>query len=197
LTDVAIAALEDPYPRVRAQAAGVLAQASNARDPLTVHATRDTWPLVRAAALESLATQPGNDAVLRKAIDDRNHQVRAAAIRAVTKARIRDAWPQVEPRMKHEGEWPEVIAEAIRFAAALCVREAAPELNAALQRGIKPDAWEPDLDNALLAFDALMRLGGAAAKTALETANHPISPEVFKTAARTQRDKPAACAAEP
>jgi hypothetical protein len=98
--------------------------------------------------------------------------------------------------MKHEGEWPEVIAESIRFAAGLCVREAGPQLQAALQRGVKPDAWEPDVDNALLALDALMRLGGPDAKAALETANLPISPEVFKTAARTQQEKPAACAAE-
>ena len=68
--DVAIAALTDPYPRVRAQAAGVLTATPEARDPLTLHATRDTWPLVRAAALDALAAQPGNEAVLRKAIDD-------------------------------------------------------------------------------------------------------------------------------
>jgi hypothetical protein len=195
-TDVAVAALGDAYPRVRAQAAGVLGSEPSAREPLTLHATRDKWPLVRAASIEALAMQPGNEDVMRKGVADRNHQVRAAALRALAAAHVRDAWPLVEQRLKSEGEWPEVAAEAIRFAANLCVREAGPQLQAALERGIKPDAWEPDVDNALLAFDALMRLGGDEAKTALQTANLPISPEVFKTAARTQQGKPAACAAE-
>jgi HEAT repeat protein len=195
-SDVAVAALGDSYPRVRAQAAGVLSSEPSAREPLTLHAMRDKWPLVRAAAIESLAAQPGNEEVLRKGVGDRSHQVRAAAVRALAAAHVRDAWPLVEQRLKSEGEWPEVAAEAIRFAANLCVREAGPQLQAALQRGIKPDAWEPDVDNALLAFDALMRLGGADAKAALDTANLPISPEVFKSAARTQQGKPAACAAE-
>jgi hypothetical protein len=195
-TDVALAALGDAYPRVRAQAAGVLASEPSAREPLTLHATRDKWPLVRAAALESLAAQPGNEAVLREGVADRNHQVRAAAVRALTTAHVRDAWPLVEQRLKSDGEWPEVAAESIRFAAALCIREAGPQLQAALQRGIKPDAWEPDVDNALLAFDALIRLGGADAKAALDTANLAIAPQVFKTAASTQQGKPAACAAE-
>jgi hypothetical protein len=193
---VATGALADAYPRVRAQAAGVLASQPSAREPLALHAARDTWPLVRAAALEALAEQPGSEAVLRRGIADHNHQVRAAAVRALTKAHVREAWPEVEARLRKEGEWPEVQAEAIRFAAALCIHEAGPALQGAMQRGIKPDAWEPDVDNALLAFDALMRLGGADAKAALATANLPIAPAVFKTAARTQQGKPAACAVE-
>ena len=189
------AALNDEYSRVRASAAAALASDPSAREVLAVHAARDRWALVRIAALEALANQTGNEAALVAGVGDCSRQVRAAALRLLTKVRAHDAWPAVEQRLKDQNEWPQVLAEAIRFADELCERRAAPQLLEVLQRGIKPDAWAPDADNAQLAMDALLHFGGESAKAALDNANSPLAPAAFKSAAQRGAGKPGTCSA--
>jgi hypothetical protein len=145
--------------------------------------------MVRAAVLEALAGQPGAEAVLRKGVDDRTRQVRAAAIRALTSSAARGAWPLVEARLKDKDEWPQVVAEAVQFASALCIQAAAPALLELLRHGIKPDAWAPDADTALLALEALARLGGANAKSAFALAESSAAPQVFHTAVHAEKGR--------
>jgi len=73
--------------------------------------------MVRVAAIEALEAQPGAEAVLRKAIDDRTHQTRSAALRALTTIHARAAWPLIEPHLRDKDEWPDVLTESVHFAA--------------------------------------------------------------------------------
>jgi len=193
---VAAGALRDPYPRVRAAAASALTNHPEAQPLLIEHAVRDRWPMVRAAALDAVASQPGAEPVLRKGVGDASRIGRAAAVRGLTKARVRGAWPLVQARLEDKEEWPEVLTESVRFVAALCVREADKVLLRLLERGIKPDAWEPDADLAVQALDALLRLGGRAAKTATRLANSPGAPPSFRAAVEARPAGEPTCPAQ-
>jgi hypothetical protein len=193
--EVASAALEsDPYPRVRIAASSVLAKEPSALGVLAKHAGRDSWPMVRAASLEALASQAGAEQVLRAGLADRAHQVRAAAIRALTTAGARAAWPMVEQRLKDKDEWPEVVSEGVRFARALCIEGAAGALLDLLRKGIRADAFARDADVGLLAFEALAQLGGEPARAATAVAGASTAPEVFRSAVRTQASRKPECA---
>jgi hypothetical protein len=193
---VAATALRDPYPRVRAAAASALASHPEAQRLLVEHAVRDRWPMVRAAALESVAAQPGAEPVLRKGVGDASRIGRAAAIRGLITARVRGAWPLVAARLEDKEEWPEVLTEGVRFAADLCIREADKVLLRLLERGIKPDAWEPDAELGVQALEALLRLGGEAAKRATRLANSRTAPASFRAAIETRPAGQTTCPVE-
>jgi HEAT repeat protein len=193
---VAAGALRDPYPRVRAAAAAALASHPEVQPLLVEHAVRDRWPMVRAAALDAVASQPGAEPVLRKGVGDASRIGRAAAVRGLTKARIRGAWPLVKARLEDKEEWPEVLTESVRFAAALCIREADEVLLRLLERGIKPDAWEPDADLAVQALEALLKLGGQAAKKATRLANSPTAAPSFRAAVEARPAGQPTCPAQ-
>jgi HEAT repeat protein len=176
------AALGDDYSRVRVAAAGVLASDAGARDVLAMHAERDPWVPVRIAALEALASQRGTEALVQRGVADPSRLVRASAVRMLAKAHAQSAWAAVERRLADADEWPQVVAESIRFADSLCERRATKPLLAVLQRGIKPDAWAPDADNAQLALGTLLRFGGDAAKSARDLAASQGGPDALKAA---------------
>jgi hypothetical protein len=182
--------LGDTNPRVRIAAVAALRNEPHATSVLSTHAARDRWPMVRIAALDALAERPAAAGVVKAAVADRSHSVRAAAIRALTTSAARDSWPLVNARLRDPNEWPDVQAEAIRFAATLCVRESTETLLGLLQAGIQLGSPPPDLDTALLAFDALRKLGPESAKKALAIANQPAAPAVLKSAARAQPHVP-------
>ena len=101
------------------------------------------------------------------------------------------AWPVVKARLEDDNEWPEVTTEAIAYAGALCVQDAADTLVAIVKRGARPDAWEPDVRTGLEALGALAALGGEAAKQGRAAASTPIAPEAFRTTAkRSEQEKP-------
>lgn len=190
---VAASALDDPYPRVRAAAAAALASHTQAHEALAQHALRDRWPLVRAAALEAIAEQPGGLAVLRKGVGDAARVARAAAIRGLTRIHAREAWPLVKERLESKEEWPEVLTESVRFASELCVEDARNALLSLVRRGMKPDAWAPDAELGLLSFEALMRLGGDAAKSAVALTRTGAAPPSYRAAADAGRGKQFGC----
>ncbi len=193
-TAVASAALEsDPYPRVRAAASAALAKDPGSLALLAKHAGRDSWPLVRAAAVDALASQAQGEKALRQSVMDKAHRVRAAALRALAKAGARDAWALVEQRLNDPNEWVEVKTEGVKLAEALCIQQSADALLGLLRKGIRPDAWAPEADLALLAFEALGNLGGEAARKAVALASSPEAPAAFKTAVHTQATRKPAC----
>jgi hypothetical protein len=193
----AATALGDAYPRVRAAAATALASHVEGQRLLTEHALRDRWPMVRAASLDALAGQPGAEPVLRKGVGDASRFARAAAIRGLTRAKVRGAWPLVKERLADKKEWPEVLTEAVRFAAELCVHDAEKTLLTLLERGIKPDAWEPDAELGVQALEALLRLGGSAAKAAAALANSTAAPPNFRALIESPPAGRSTCPAAP
>lgn len=191
--EVARAALEDPYPRVRAAAVGALEGEADATYAIATRARRDPWPLVRARAVKALAPHPRARPVVRSALGDRAEQVRAAAIGALARARDRGAWPSIASRLTDDDEWPSVISAGVAFARELCVAEAREPLIAVLRRGIRPNAWAPDVDVAVEALGALVDLGGEAAREALTIAGRPSSPPQLRAAAQRARTAAPRC----
>jgi hypothetical protein len=191
---VALAALaKDRYPRVRVAAAKALVAEPPALEALSEHALKDSWPMVRAASVERLTGAKAAEQVLERAVVDRAHQVRAAAIRALAIAGSRAAWPVVDARLEDPDEFPEVVAEAVQFARTLCVAQASPALLGLMRKGLKPDAPASDVDTSMLAFEALTQLGGTAAQSALALTKGAMVPSAFRTAAQLSLRHPPTC----
>jgi hypothetical protein len=193
---VALDALDhDDYPRVRVAAAQALAKDPSALGPLTTHAGRDSWPMVRAAALEALADQNGSRQALELGLDDRTHQVRAAAVRSLERAGSRASWPAVAKRLEDKDEWSEVKTEVVHFARTFCIQEAAGPLLGLLRKGMSPDAGTEDADLALVAFEAVSQLGGEPARKARAMAGSASAPDAFKASAAAQASRKPECTA--
>jgi HEAT repeat protein len=195
--DVARTALADAYPRVRVTALRALATSNEERDivSLATLARRDTWPMVRTAAIQALAPKPRALPILRAALADVNEGVRAAAIVSLTTVRDRQAFPQIEARLRDDEEWPTVETAAIAYVDALCIAEAGDALLAVIHRAIKPAPYEPDVEAAALALMTAARLGGPTAQQALDLASRSGAPEgLHAAAAEVRAHPPARCA---
>jgi hypothetical protein len=192
--ELAKKALKDEYPRVRLVAVQALASDASATAALATHAQRDRWPMVRAAAYDSLAKHPAAGATLQAGVEDRAKSVRAAALRALTTARVTSAWPAVEKVLRNDNEWPEVTIEAAAYARALCVQQAREPLVELLVRAINPNAapFEAEVGGAV--FEALAELGGEAAADAQRVAGRPTSPPGLKAMAKQAAARKADCA---
>ncbi|HEY8428185.1 MAG TPA: hypothetical protein VIL20_07415 [Sandaracinaceae bacterium] len=186
-------ALEDPYPRVRAEAVRVLDAADAADDAIARAAARDAWPLVREAAVKALWDRPAQRGVVRAAVRDRSQRVRRAAILALARARDREAWPLVRARLADGQEWPEVTVAALRYVSELCVRDAGEVVAAVMRRGLSPQAWPPDVDVAALAVDVALLLGGPAAEEARRLEGREDVPAGMRAALRRRLERPGRC----
>ncbi|MGE0787540.1 MAG: HEAT repeat domain-containing protein [Sandaracinaceae bacterium] len=180
---VARAALADETARVRVEAIRILASDAEATDALANAAREDAWPMVRAAAVEGLFQRTEALPVVRRAVRDRSALVRAAAIGTLTRAGDRAAAPLVRARMSDDDEWPRVTVAALRYAAELCVPEAGEDVLTVLRRGIRPDAWAPDVDVAALAMVVALRLGGSTREDASRIAARESTPASVRAAA--------------
>ena len=105
--------LSDPYPRVRARAAAVLAGDPDSLVERATLARRDTWPMVRAEAVTSLRTESDAIPVIVASVDDSMSLVRAAAIAVLAASSYDQGWERVHQRLGARNEWPEVTAAAI------------------------------------------------------------------------------------
>ncbi len=186
-------ALLDPYPRVRSGALRALATAPDKLEIYSSSVHKDKWFLVRIAALDELRDEPGSAELLTSAVDDRTAVVRAAAIRGLRRQRTTAAWPKIGPHVLKSDEYPEVIAEGIGFAKALCIQDAGAALQEVVTRGLKPDAWPPDVDLALSALEALVALGGEHAAWALQRSAVPLVPEAMRKAMERDAKAGAGC----
>jgi HEAT repeat protein len=189
-TSVALRLAGDTYPRVRAAALSHLVSTAH-HGKVEQGALEDPWPLVRRAAVEALATRPDEKDTLQKALEDTSRRVRSAAIDGLARTNAREAWPSVRERLVARGEWPEVQAAAMRFAARLCIDDAREPLAFALRRGIRAEASEDEVLLALEALRALHALGGEAARDAEKIATRESAPEGF--AKMAQRLGPSTC----
>jgi hypothetical protein len=151
--------LSDPYPRVRMRAAAALAgDAVSLLDRATL-ARKDTWPMVRAAAVTSLRSEGDALPVVVAAVDDSMSVVRVAAIEALTPAPHDEGWDRIHRRLRSKHEWPNVTAAAIAYVVEHCRRDAAESLFRVVMRAAPSHVLTEDLNNAALAIEALRALG--------------------------------------
>jgi hypothetical protein len=189
-------ALNDAYPRVRASAVAVLATQPQAFARLQKVVPEDRWFLVRRTALEKLPDSANARIWFVSALRDRAAVVRASAVAALRRVGDSAAWPEIKPLLDNAEEYPEVLAEGVSYARALCVTAAIPSLRGIAVRGLKHDAWSADQDLALSALDALSALGGEAAAWARDHANGPNVPKAVQLSAAAAAARTTACTPE-
>ena len=159
--------VRDPYPRVRLAALRVLEKHTQTEAMIQRLVHNDPWPMVRSQALLALAKSNSSTKLLRASLDDHAFSVRAAAIAGLRVRGDKKAWPLVSQRLQDDDEWPQVLSEAIKYSGALCIKSSKDALLNLLKRGLKPNAWAPDSDIAMQAYDSLLRLGGQARSDAI------------------------------
>ncbi|HET8937348.1 MAG TPA: HEAT repeat domain-containing protein [Polyangiales bacterium] len=190
---VAQRALDDEYPRVRASAVGVLAKLPATFEMLSQKVLKDHWFLVRRTALDELPDSPDSRRWFVTELSDPIAIVRASAIRALARVGASESWSKIEPALQNPEEYPEVIAEAVSFSRALCVRAAIPGLRQVVTRGLKPDAWSVDQELALSALETLSAFGGADAEWAKSQASSSLVPKEVQLAAAAALKRAPAC----
>ena len=192
---VARGLLADPYPRVRVAAIETLDALDEDDEGLATRASRDTWPMVRAAAVTALFDRPAGRDAVRRAVGDHSARVRHAALGALTRGGVREALPLVTARLEDRDEFPRVTEQALRWGEELCVEEAGEAVLAVLRRGARGDAWAPDVDLAALAGDLAMRLGSETAREAETIARRAGTPELVRAAIERRAADPRPCRA--
>ncbi len=186
--------LADVNPRVRRTAVTLLAGDASASARLVDRATRDPWPLVRVAALESLAHREEEIATLRGRLVDASPMVRERAIQILTARRDRDTWPLLAPVFADDDEWPRVTAAALELASTLCIADAIDAIVLVMHRGTREGAWAPHVDVAVEALRVALRLGGTSAEEARAIATRSAN-EAFAPVLAGQGALPACTAA--
>lgn len=162
-----VRALEDPVPRVRAEAAAGLAGQPEGRAALEVRLARDGWPGVRAAAATALAGDGANAPALLAALDDPS----VFAVRAVIAALERTPAPAIGPRLMAFAEDlrrnPELRSDALAALANRCERGVSDRLIALFDR--QSDPVLPPAEQAVghAALAALARIDPARARAEL------------------------------
>lgn len=191
--EAARGALTDPYPRVRVEAIEVLAPAAEDDAAVARLARGDSWPMVRAAAVAALWDRPAERDAVRAAVRDRSARVRESAVRALTRAGDRAAWPLVRARLGDGDEWPQVTVAALEYVRDLCIEEASEPIVEVIRRGLAPSPWPPDVDVAALAVDVALLLGGPAAEEARRVEAREDAPASMRAAARRRAETPGRC----
>lgn len=160
--------LSDSYPRVRAHAAAVLTADASTTLERAKLARRDTWPMVRAAAVQSLRREEEALPVVVAAVDDPMSVVRVAAIGTLADWPGAQGWDRIHERLRDRGEWPDVTAAAIGYVIAHCRTDAVDSLLRVVQRAAPSNARTEDLNNAARAIEALRALQTPEAENAIE-----------------------------
>ena len=161
------ASLDDPYPRVRESAAEALSGDPESMLARARLARRDTWPMVRAAAVTSLHQESDALPVIVAAVDDSMSMVRAAAIRVLRSAPHDEGWDRVHVRLRATNEWPAVTDEAIGYAASHCRADSVDALARVILRARSSQALTEDLNSAARAIEALRIIGTPDAQSAI------------------------------
>jgi len=192
------ASLHDPYPRVRASAATALSGDDGSMLERASLARRDSWPMVRAAAVRSLRSETEALAVVVASVDDSMSQVRAAAIEVLTPSPSDEGWERIHRRLRAGDEWPLVTAAAIGYVVAHCRTDAAEALFRVVMRAAPGNALTEDLNNAALAIEALRALGSPEAVATVERLRGTQGvPPTLKTALEQPLAEDGRCARAP
>jgi len=193
--DANLALAADEFPRARERAATLL-HGTNDRALLLTLAQRDAWPRVRAAAVTALAADTEARALLVGALSDPKARVRLAAIEAFRSMRDPQAVDAVAARLARPNELAAVQRAAVRYLGEVGATAQVETLITVVERGRAPNAYDPDIETAVLAVTVLGRLGGERATQYLSELRDGGPPEAIKAAARRALD-PAAVAPAP
>lgn len=187
-------ALADAHPRVRVRAATALAGDPESLIDRATLARRDRWPMVRAAAVDSLRAESDALPVIVASIDDSMSIVRVAAIEVLTPAPHDEGWERIHRRLRAADEWPNVTRAAIGYAVAHCRADAAESLFRVVMRAASSAARTDDLNNAALAVEALRALGTPDANAVIERLRAaPEVPPTLKMALERPLNEEARC----
>ena len=158
-------------------------------------ARKDVWPMVRAAAVTSLSTEPDATPIVVAAVGDSMSVVRVAAIDVLAEAPHDEGWEQVHARLRAKNEWPAVTEAAIAYVVAHCRTDAAESLFRVVLRAGASNALTDDLNSAALAIKALRALGTPEADAAIERLRaEPEVPPTLKMALSRPLPDRATCA---
>ncbi len=192
--EAARGALDDPYPRVRTSAALALSNDSESIVARATLARRDSWPMVRAAAVTGLRDEVEALPVIVAAVDDSMSMVRAAAIDALRAAPHDEGWERIHVRLRASNEWPVVTDAAIDYAAAHCRADSVDALARVILRARSSQALTEDLNSAARAIEALRIIGTPDARSAVaQLRETEWVPPTLKIALERPLPKGAAC----
>lgn len=204
----------DEFPRARERAALLLGDAARAgaddteapaRDPhggaesaralLLRLAQRDPWPRVRAAAVTALASDADARALLVGALADPKARVRLAAIEAFRTTGDPRGAEAVAARLSRTNELATVQRAAARYLGQVCATDHQQTLMDTVARGRRPNAYDPDVQTAVVAVAALGRLGGPEVASFLTDVRTGGPPEAIRAAAERALESLGACEA--
>ncbi len=188
---LAVEALHDAYPRVRAAALRLATEEVLPLRLLVRSAHEDPWPMVRSAALRRASVTPAGLPLLRMALTDPSRTVRREALERLTEHGDRDAWPRVRAMLRNPGEWPDVLVAALGYVRAGCFQDAVPLLSVLVERSESPRSWTADRPVAMEAIDTLGALGGSSAEAYLRNLATRAGP--LGEAARRALSRPGRC----
>ncbi len=177
---VALEAMSDHHPGVRAAAASCLRQLSVKEPGIMTSAMEaartDAWPEVRLASLRLLSMFDGIPVdVFHDLLRDPDSSVRKEAIRLVVDRRLATeeiaillANTTVDPGMRTD-----VRVQAAHAIGSLCLVQMAMPLGNVVAYGIMPDSTDAQIQTAAAAADALGRLGDPGPLDKLIEATYP------------------------
>ena len=206
----------DEFPRARERAALLLGDAANdparaadddaeaqagdrhggvesARAVLLRLAQRDPWPRVRAAAVTALASDADARALLVGALSDPKARVRLAAIEAFRTTGDPRGAEAVAARLARTNELSTVQRAAARYLGQVCAADHQQTLMDTVARGRRPNAYDPDVQTAVVAVAALGRLGGPEVASFLAEIRTGGPPEAIRAAAERALEALGAC----
>jgi HEAT repeat protein len=109
--------------------------------------------------------------------------VRLAAVEAFRTAGDDQAAAAIAARLARPNELATVHRAAARYLGQVCSQAHVETLIEAVARGRRPNAYEPDIETAVVAVAALSRLGGARVSEYLSTLRDGGPPEAVRAAA--------------
>ncbi len=167
---------------------------------LTARLRDDPWPLLRAAAAGALAQHPpseGTDAALAEATRDGSLYVRVAALGALGARRAHRYAGLAEARLSDRAEHPQVRAAAAGALGTLCAAEAYPTLLGYARQLADPLLPEEQRTIGERALASLGRLGTAALRQDLAPLLAKTAPPAVRLAALRALQAPERCGARP
>lgn len=185
-------ALSDRTARVRRAAAeAFIGRGKIPRRELRRLFRSDFWPMVRAAALLALASDPRSlgDEDLVGALHDDAIVVRRAGVDAIGTVGRRRVWEALVERMEDREEDAIVRAESATALGAVCADEAAQPLAERVRRALEPMS-DPDQRVGAAALAALVHLGGQRRREARNLAALETTPDYLKAAVRIALREP-------